>query len=435
MIMTIKQNTLLVLGSGGREHSLCYKLFQSPSVKKIYCATGNGGISEYAQCVSLNITNPAEVLKFCQDNHVNFVVIGSEAPAAAGVSDLLSLNQIPVFGCSQAASMLEASKGFTKDLCQKLNVPTAHYVRSKNASDAIKSLDNFTSPYVIKADGLAAGKGVVIADTLTQAHTAIHDIFAGSFGSAGHEVVIEEFLDGEEASFFILSDGKNLIPFGTAQDHKRAFDGDTGDNTGGMGAYSPASIMTDTIQQDVIDKIIQPIITEMAQRGTPFVGVLYAGLMLTSTGAKLIEFNVRFGDPECQVLMMRLQSDLYEILYAVATQSLDTLPPVKWSSDYAVTVVMASNGYPNKPIFNHSIIQLPPNTADNTKIFHAGTARIASGDLIANGGRVLNITATGQTITQATHNAYNSVSQVKWDNCFYRKDIAYRELNRVNHDT
>lgn len=430
--MTIKQQTLLVLGSGGREHSLCYKLSQSRSVKKIYCATGNAGIAEYAECVSLNIVNADDVLVFCQENFIDFVVIGSEVPAAAGVTDLLLNHNIPVFGCSKAASLLEASKGFTKDLCKKLNVPTAKYVRCHNSNDAIKALDTFVAPYVIKADGLAAGKGVVIAYDTDTAHKAIDDIFAGSFGDAGHEIVIEEFLEGEEASFFILCDGKNILPFGTAQDHKRAFDGNTGANTGGMGAYSPASIMTDAIQNDVIAKIIQPIITEMAQRGTPFVGVLYAGLMLTGQGAKLIEFNVRFGDPECQVLMMRLQTDLYDILYAVATQTLNILPPVKWASDYAVTVVMASNGYPDKPISNHAVIHLPMNIPDNVKIFHAGTRHNTSKDLIANGGRVLNITATAGTIIEATKSAYDVLASVKWNNCFYRKDIAYREIARVS---
>jgi phosphoribosylamine--glycine ligase len=422
---------ILILGTGGREHSLCWS--QSQSVAKIYCATGNAGIAEYAQCVSLNIINPQSVLAFCQEKNIDFVIIGSEAPAAAGVGDLLLSHNIAVFGCSKQASLLEASKGFTKDLCQKLNVPTAHYVRSNNVGDAIKSLDSFTAPYVIKADGLAAGKGVVIAQDIQEAHTAINDIFAGVFGDAGHEVVIEEFLHGEEASFFVLSDGKNIIPFGTAQDHKRAFDGDIGANTGGMGAYSPASIVTADIEQEIMQNIIQPVITEMDNRGTPFVGVLYAGLMLTAQGAKLIEFNVRFGDPECQVLMMRLNSDLCDILYAVATKKLADLEPVKWSNDYAVTVVMASNGYPDKPILNHEIIKFPVHIPDNAHIFHAGTAANMAKNVIANGGRVLNITATGENIITATHNAYDVLSQVEWKNCFYRKDIANREIQRYKN--
>lgn len=424
-------HTILVLGNGGREHALCFKLSQSPRVKKIFCAFGNAGISEYAECVVLDIINPQAILQFCQLFNVDFVVIGSESPAVAGVADLLIQNKINVFGCSQKASMLEASKGFTKDLCQKLGVPTARYVRSNNLDDALKSLEKFNAPYVIKADGLAAGKGVVIADNLQIAEYAIKQIFAGAFGTAGHEVVIEEFLIGEEASFFVLSDGKNILPFGTAQDHKRAFDGDTGENTGGMGAYSPASIMTDDIQNKTINTIIQPIINEMNNQGTPFVGVLYAGLMLTENGAKLIEFNVRFGDPECQVLMMRLETDLFDILYAVATQTLNQLPSVKWSNDYAVTVVMASNGYPNKQISNHHLIILPHNQDNSTKIFHAGTAFNSEKNLIANGGRVLNVTAIGNTITEAVKKAYDVVAQVKWHDCFYRKDIAYREINRT----
>lgn len=423
---------ILVLGSGGREHALCYKLSHSHTVSKIYCATGNAGIAEYAECVALNITNPQEVLAFCQEKNINFVVIGSEAPAAAGVTDLLLDNHITVFGCSKQASMLEASKGFTKDICKKLNVPTAEYIRASNADDALNVLKHFQAPYVIKADGLAAGKGVVIAEDTDTAIDAINAIFAGAFGDAGHEVVIEEFLTGEEASFFVLSDGKNIIPFGTAQDHKRAFDGDTGANTGGMGAYSPASIVTADIETEVLDKIIKPVITEMNRRGTPFVGVLYAGLILTAQGAKLIEFNVRFGDPECQVLMMRLQSDLLDILYAVATQKLSDLPPVEWSQDYAVTVVMASNGYPEKPILDSEIMTLPKIIPNNAKIFHAGTVFDTHKNLIANGGRVLNVTATGNDIITATQNAYNIVSKVQWQNCFYRRDIAHREIKRVS---
>ncbi len=422
---------ILLLGSGGREHALCYKLSHSPKVTKIYCATGNAGIGDYAESVALNITNPSEILAFCQENNINFVVIGSEAPAAAGVTDLLQKHQIAVFGCSKQASMLEASKGFTKDICQQLNVPTAHYIRASNYDDAVKALKSFQAPYVIKADGLAAGKGVVIAENNATAQEALSDIFAGAFGDAGHEVVIEEFLTGEEASFFVLSDGKNIIPFGTAQDHKRAFDNDTGANTGGMGAYSPASIVTPEIETEVLEKIIKPVIAEMDKRGTPFVGVLYAGLMLTQQGAKLIEFNVRFGDPECQVLMMRLNSDLCDILYAVATQTLVDLPPVEWSNDYAVTVVMASKGYPEKPILDSEPIILPHNIPDNLKIFHAGTAFDSNKNLIACGGRVLNVTATGSDIITATHNAYDIISQVKWNNCFYRKDIGYREIKRM----
>ncbi|MFT6072455.1 MAG: phosphoribosylamine--glycine ligase [Alphaproteobacteria bacterium] len=431
----MQQQSILILGSGGREHALCYALIKSNQAKIIYCATGNAGIAttdSNVHCANLDIINPQEILDFCQKNQIDFVILGSEAPAAAGVADILLKHSVRVFGCTQQAAMLESSKGFTKDLCQKLNIPTASYIRADNANAALLGLKNFNAPYVIKADGLAAGKGVVIAETEAEAIDAIHKIFAGSFGDAGHQVVIEEFLYGEEASFFVLSDGKNAIPFGTAQDHKRAFDGDKGPNTGGMGSYSPASIVTDAIQQEIMDNIINPVITDMDKQGTPFVGVLYAGLMLTDNGAKLIEFNVRFGDPECQVLMMRLKTDLLTILNAVATQTLDELRPIEWHDIYAVTVVMAANGYPDQKISKGDVISLPQiNDTDKAMIFHAGTALNNNKQFIANGGRVLNITATGDNISDATQKAYAIVAQVQWENCFYRTDIAHQEIKRM----
>lgn len=427
------QHVILVLGSGGREHALCYRLSKSQHVQKIYAATGNSGISEVAETVSLEITNPQAVLEFCQSHQVTFVVIGSEAPAAAGIGDILNTHNIPVFGCSQRAAALEASKSFTKDLCKKLSVPTAHYVSADSLEEAKSVLETFNAPYVLKADGLAAGKGVIIAESKEKALESLQDIFAGAFGQAGHRVVIEEFLTGEEASFFILSDGKNIIPFGTAQDHKRAYDDDQGPNTGGMGAYSPASIMTEAVQQQVINQIIQPVITEMYDEGMPFVGVLYAGLMLTEQGAKLIEFNVRFGDPECQILMMRLQSDLFPILYAAATGKLGECSAPEWSQDYAVTVVMAAEGYPTSDIVKGTPILLPQIQEQEGMIFHAGTAQNNDGQLIANGGRVLNITAMGASVSEATQKAYEIIDKIEWEYSFYRKDIAYREINR-EHD-
>jgi len=430
----MQKQIILVLGNGGREHALCYALIKSGGVDKIYCAAGNAGISLESpsiECVAFDITCPQTVLEFSKLHHVDLVVIGSEAPAASGVADLLSKHNIKVFGCSKKAAMLEASKTFTKQICEKLNVPTARSIYTDNLNDALTALDQFQAPYVLKADGLAAGKGVVIAQNLDDAKIALHNMFDGAFGSAGHRVVIEEFLEGEEASFFVLSDGRHAIPFGTAQDHKRAYDNDQGPNTGGMGAYSPATILTDALQSQVMDTIITPVIQEMDAQKTPFVGVLYAGLMLTNAGPKLIEFNVRFGDPECQVLMMRLKSDLLPILNAVATGALNTILKPQWHSDYAVTIVRAAHGYPDQKIIKGTAITLPQNNGNNdTKIFHAGTSFNDQGTLIANGGRVLNITAKADTITKATEQAYEIIKAIHWPESFYRQDIAYKEIKR-----
>lgn len=429
------QKTILVLGGGGREHALCVGLKKSPHVGTLYCGAGllnthrggNVGIAQIAQLVSLDINNPHAVVAFCREKNVDFIVIGPEAPVVAGVSDALRNAGFVCFAPSQAASLLESSKGFTKDLCADLNVPTAKYKRFTSLQASLESVSEFGLPVVIKADGLAAGKGVIIAETFQQAQEALHDMFGGSFGTAGAEVVIEEFLTGEEASFFVLSDGDNIIPLATAQDHKRVGDGDTGANTGGMGAYSPAPVMTPQMCERAMTEIIIPVITEMKKRGTPFTGILYAGLMITQKGPELIEFNVRFGDPECQVLIHRLKSDLYELLYAATTSLADTPPPI-WDKRPALTVVMAAKGYPEQPQ-KGGIITLPNIINPDCFIYHAGTAT-KEGNMIAYSGRVLNITALGDTVKDAAQKAYNIIQNIHWDDGFYRKDIGYRAIMR-----
>jgi phosphoribosylamine--glycine ligase len=341
---------ILLLGSGGREHALAWKLAQSRFIAddggNLYACPGNPGIAEYAELVEIDIGDHAAVTDFCAANGIDFVVVGPEAPLVDGLADSLREKGIAVFGPSREAAQLEGSKGFTKDLCERAGIPTAGYVRTTSLEHAKGALRGFMPPFVLKADGLAAGKGVVIAATLEEAEAALADMFGGAFGEAGAEVVIEEFMEGEEASYFAITDGAIIVPFGDAQDHKRVGEGDTGPNTGGMGAYSPAPVLTPQLRGQAIQRIIGPTVRALAEAGTPYVGVLYAGLMLTEEGPKLVEYNCRFGDPECQVLMMRLEGDLAEYLYACATQSLAALPPPKFSDDTALTVVMAANGYP-----------------------------------------------------------------------------------------
>ena len=429
------QKTILVLGGGGREHALCVALKKSKHVGMLYCGVGllpdniggNAGIAQIAQIVSLDMNNPHAVVTFCTEKNIDFIVIGPEAPVVAGVSDALRQAGFVCFAPSQAASLLESSKGFTKDLCAELNVPTAKYKRFTSLQASLDSVSEFGLPVVIKADGLAAGKGVIIAETLGQAHEALNFMFEGGFGTAGAEVVIEEFLTGEEASFFVLSDGENIIPLVTAQDHKRVGDGDTGANTGGMGAYSPAPVMTSDMCERAMREIIVPVITEMKKRGTPFTGILYAGLMITQKGPELIEFNVRFGDPECQVLIHRLKSDLYELLYAAATSLADVPAPI-WDERPALTVVMAAKGYPEHPQ-KGGIITLPTITDPDCFIYHAGTAT-KEGHVIAYGGRVLNITASSDTVKNAAQKAYNIIQNIQWEDGFYRKDIGHRAIAR-----
>ncbi len=418
---------VLLIGSGGREHALAWKIAQSPLLTKLYAAPGNPGIAEEAELVTLDTDDHAAVVAFCKDKVIDFVVVGPEAPLVAGIADRLREAGIAVFGPSAAAAQLEGSKGFTKDVCARFNIPTGAYQRFNNAPKAKAYVREQGAPIVIKADGLAAGKGVTVAMTLDEALSAIDDCFEGAFGAAGAEVVVEAFLDGEEASFFCLSDGKSLLPLATAQDHKRVGDGDTGPNTGGMGAYSPAPVMTPEMVERTMKEIIEPTMRGMAEMGHPFQGVFFAGLMITQKGPELIEYNVRFGDPECQVLMMRLKSDLLPILYASATGTLDKVS-AEWSGDPALTVVLASKGYPGAYDKATPIASLPE-AGDGAKVFHAGTA-LKNGQLVATGGRVLNATARGATVAEAQAAAYRLVDAVEWSNGFCRRDIGWRAIAR-----
>jgi phosphoribosylamine--glycine ligase len=424
---------ILLLGSGGREHALAWKLAQSRLIAEeggtLYASPGNPGIAEHAELIELDATDHAAVAAFCAANGVDFVIVGPEAPLVDGLADSLREEGIAVFGPSKAAAQLEGSKGFTKDLCARAGIPTAGYVRATSLDEALAALRGFMPPFVLKADGLAAGKGVIIAETLEQAEEALADMFGGAFGAAGAEVVIEEFMEGEEASYFAITDGAIILPFSGAQDHKRVGDGDTGPNTGGMGAYSPAPILTPQVRGEAIQRIIGPTVKALAEAGTPYIGVLYAGLMLTEEGPKLVEYNCRFGDPECQVLMMRLESDLGEYLHACATQSLGALRPPKFSDDTALTVVMAANGYPGTPAKGGEIGGLAEAEATGAKVFHAGTAR-KNGKLIASGGRVLNVTACGKDIAEAQRKAYAAVDAIDFPSGFCRHDIGWRELAR-----
>jgi len=404
-------------------------LAQSPSCAKLYAAPGNPGIEAHAECVAVPADDIDGLIAFVEAHAIDFVVVGPEAPLVAGLADRLRDLGVATFGPGAAAAQLEGSKGFTKDLCARAGIPTAAYVRCTSADEAHAVLEGFDIPVVIKADGLAAGKGVIIAETREDAAAAIDDMFDGAFGGAGAEVVIEEFMTGEEASFFALSDGAHVIAFGSAQDHKRVGDGDTGPNTGGMGAYSPAPVLTAELEAEVIERIIRPTVAALAADGTPYVGVLFAGLMLTDAGPKLIEYNARFGDPECQVLMMRYAGDLAALLHAAATGALAGAAPPAFASDYALTVVMAANGYPATPEKGGAIHGIADAEAGGVRVFHAGTAR--KGDaIVAAGGRVLNVTATGRTVTEAQARAYAAVDKLDFATGFSRRDIGWREVAR-----
>ncbi|MCA1440545.1 phosphoribosylamine--glycine ligase [Ensifer sp. IC4062] len=418
---------VLLIGSGGREHALAWKIAQSPKLTALYAAPGNPGIAEEATIVALDVDNQQAVVDFCRRTAIDFVVVGPEAPLVAGLADTLRAAGIAVFGPSAAAAQLEGSKGFTKDVCAKYGIPTGAYKRFTEAEAAKTYVREQGSPIVIKADGLAAGKGVTVAMTLDEALAAVDECFAGAFGSAGAEVVVEAYLDGEEASFFCLCDGKNALPLASAQDHKRVGDGDTGPNTGGMGAYSPAPVMTAEMVERTMKEIIEPTMRGMAESGHPFTGVFFAGLMITKNGPELIEYNVRFGDPECQVLMMRMKSDLLPLLYAAATGTLGAMS-VDWRDEAALTVVMASRGYPGAYEKNTPITALPSESA-TTKVFHAGTA-MKDDQLVATGGRVLNVTAMGKSVNEAKDAAYAALRDVSWENGFYRHDIGWRAVAR-----
>jgi phosphoribosylamine---glycine ligase len=418
---------VLLIGSGGREHALAWKLAQSPLVDRLYAAPGNPGIAEEAELVDLDISDHAAVRAFCNQSDIGLIVVGPEQPLVAGLAD--ALENRAVFGPSKAAARLEGSKGFVKDLCAQHGIPTAAYARHDDKQAALADLDHFGLPVVIKADGLAAGKGVVIAETAEAAREAIETMFGGGFGGAGAEVVIEEFLTGEEASFFAITDGRTILPFGSAQDHKRVGDGDTGPNTGGMGAYSPARVLTPALEARAMAEIVEPTVRAMAEAGTPYLGILYAGLMLTADGPKLIEYNCRFGDPECQVLMMRHQGDLAALMLAAAQGRLAEAPPPDFAPEPALTVVMAASGYPSTPAKGGTIGGTAEAEATGAKVFHAGTAS-KNGALIANGGRVLNVTASGASVRAARDAAYRAVDRIDFPTGFCRRDIGWREIAR-----
>ena len=419
---------ILILGSGGREHSLAWAVLQNPKCDKLIVGPGNAGIAQIADCATIDINDGGTVVEFAARNNIDFVIIGPEAPLAAGVADRLREADVLVFGPSKAAAALEASKAFTKEICDACNAPTAAYGHFTDAAAAKAYVQTQGVPIVVKADGLAAGKGVIIAETVAQAEAAIDDMFGGEFGAAGAEVVIEEFMEGEEASFFILCDGENVLPIGTAQDHKRVGDGDTGPNTGGMGAYSPAPVLTDEIAERAMAEIIRPCMAEMAKRGMPYQGVLYAGLMIQNGAPRLVEYNVRFGDPECQVLMMRLGAQALDLMHAAAEGRLDDMR-VNWGNDHALTVVLAAKGYPaayEKGSVIGGLDSMPEDSSN--MVFHAGTAA-RDGQIVAVGGRVLNVTARGDTLAQAQERAYAVVDAVDWPEGFCRRDIGWRALS------
>ncbi len=421
-----------MLGSGGREHALAWKLAQSSLLSgdtdTLYAAPGNPGIADHAELVSLDAGDHAAVAAFCAEKPIGLVVVGPEAPLVDGLGDALRAASIPVFGPNKAAAQLEGSKGFTKDLCQRASIPTAGYIRTTSYDQAVEALADFDPPYVLKADGLAAGKGVLIPETRDEAVAALEDMFGGQFGEASAEVVIEEFMQGEEASFFALTDGTAIMPFGSAQDHKRVGEGDTGPNTGGMGAYSPAPVLTPELEAAVMQRIIEPTVKTLAAEGMPYSGVLFAGLMLTDEGPKLIEYNARFGDPECQVLMTRLTSDLGEMMLACANGTLAQSAAAEFADETALTVVMAAEGYPATPK-KGGHIDLGSAEADGAKVFHAGT-KLADGQLTSSGGRVLNVTAKGRNVTEAKTAAYKAVDAINFSDGFCRRDIGWREVVR-----
>ncbi|KLN62336.1 phosphoribosylamine--glycine ligase [Kiloniella spongiae] len=422
---------ILVVGSGGREHALCWSIAKSPLCEKLYCAPGNAGISDVAECLPLKAEDLDGLVSFVQENDIGFVVVGPEAQLVDGLVDRMNAINVPAFGPSAAAAELEGSKGFMKDICAKYNVPTASYQRFTDLDAAKKYLNEQGAPIVIKTDGLAAGKGVTVAMTLEEAHTAVEEALSGrAFGAAGAEVVIEEFMQGEEVSFFVLTDGENYLPLASAQDHKRVGEGDTGPNTGGMGVYSPATILTPELEQQVIEQCIKPTIEGMKSEGHVYKGVLFAGLMLTETGPRLVEYNVRFGDPECQALCLRLKSDILPALLASAQGDLKDIK-LEWHDETALLVVMAAKGYPASYEKNTVIEGVEDAGSDQAvTVFHAGTARGDDGSLQAVGGRVLGVTALGSDIKDAQEKAYKAVDKITWDQGFCRRDIGWRELAR-----
>ena len=418
---------ILLIGGGGREHSIAEALSKSSKINELHCIPGNAGIEKIASCHNYDISNQQEILNFCENNNIDIVFIGPEIPLVEGLADYLNRNSFFTFGPNQKAAKLEGSKSFTKDMCKKYNIPTATYETFSNAKDALVYIDNHSIPLVIKVDGLAAGKGVIIAETRDHAINSVNEIFSGKFGNAGDEIVIEEFLDGEEASYFIISDGESFIPLTSAQDHKRIGDGDIGLNTGGMGAYSPAPIMNKELEEKTINKIIKPTIKAMNDYGSPYIGILYAGLMIKDNEPKLIEYNVRFGDPECQVIIPRLENDLVELLVNVKDKNLDNYK-LKWKENFAITVVLAAKGYPESYETGDEIKGLDAiDNIDDVEIFHAGT-KTKNNKIVTSGGRVLNINGYGKNLVDAKEKAYSLVKKINWSGCYYRKDIGWRAL-------
>ncbi len=421
---------VLLIGSGGREHALAWRLASSEKCSALYCAPGNPGIASVAECVNISADDIAGLVTFAKDKKIDLVVAGPEVPLVLGIADELKKAGIKIFGPDKAAAQLEGSKGFTKDLCNKYNIPTAGYGRFTDVVKAESFIRKTGAPIVVKADGLAAGKGVIIAQNVDEAIVAAKDMLSGNaFGAAGAEVVVEEYLDGEELSFFALTDGKTVVPFTSAQDHKRVGDGDVGPNTGGMGAYSPAHMMSNDLQQKIMQRIILPTARGMKLDGNPFSGVLFAGIMVVKGDPYLIEYNARFGDPETQPMLLRLQNDLLEVLDACASKTLDQLAPLQFSPNIALAVVMAAKGYPASYAKGTTINGL--DAADNlqgVKVFHAGTSKNETGQIVANGGRVLTVTASAPSVTEAQKLAYHAVDKIEWKDGFCRRDIGWRAV-------
>ena len=420
---------ILLVGSGGREHALAWALAASPLLTRLYCAPGNGGIAQVAECVPIAATDFDALVRFAREKRIDFAIIGADPQLVAGLWDRFEAAGVRALGPSRAAAVLEGSKGFVKDLCAEIGMPTAAYRRFRAPQPAKAFADSLGLPVVIKADGLAAGKGVIIAESAAETSRAIDFIFEGGFGESGHEIVVEEFMQGEEASFFALCDGVNAVPLGGAQDHKRAFDGDLGPNTGGMGAYSPAPVLTPALEQAAMEQFIRPTLAAMAARGMPYMGVMFLGLMITREGPKLVEYNCRFGDPECEVLLPRLKSDLLAALLAARDGMLKSID-LRWSCETALTVVMASNGYPGAYGKGLEISGLDEAAKiEGVRVFHAGTEQ-RDGKILATGGRVLDVTATGRDVTEARERAYRAVDLISWDGAFCRRDIGWRALTR-----
>lgn len=418
---------ILLLGSGGREHALAEALRRSPQCTALFAAPGNAGIAEHAECLTLDATNPAAVVQAARDNQIDFVVIGPEAPLVAGVVDACTAAGILAFGPTAAAAVVEGSKLFIKDLCRDFSIPTARYARCTTVSEVAVFLDSVSAPYVLKADGLCAGKGVILTNSRDEAMEAATALLNGQFGAASKTLVCEEFLHGEEISYFVLTDGETVVPFGSAQDHKRAFDGDQGPNTGGMGAYSPSPRCTPALEQEILETIIAPTLKGLKVRGISYRGFLFAGLMLTDSGAKLLEYNARLGDPETEVLLPRLENDLLPLLLAAAKGELAG-HTARFGASHALTVIYASSGYPGEYAKGTEITALPTNSA-SVRVYHAGTSRAADGRLLATGGRVLALTGLGHTLIAAHAAAYGAVNGVRWEEGFYRRDIGWRALD------